>query len=189
MRKVLMVFIFLLSLTSLSYGQVKPASEKPMERSIYDFKVKDISGNDFDFASLKGKKFMIVNTASKCGYTGQYEELQKLYETYKDSGFVIISFPSASFGQEFKTDKKIKKFCDKKYGITFPMMSKTSVTGGEIHPIYKFLTDSTQGVSESDGVDWNFQKYLIDVNGHMYKKISPETSPATLEVIEWIVEE
>ena len=175
-------------MVSVGYTQNASNDDLPSEKSIYDFKVKDISGKDFDFASLKGKKIMIVNTASKCGYTGQYADLQKLYETYNDSGFVIICFPSGSFDQEFETNEEIRKFCDKKYGITFPMMSKTSVTGGAIHPIYQFLTDTSKSGAGGQ-IDWNFQKYLIDVNGHLYKKIAPETSPAVMDVIEWIEED
>ena len=138
-------------------------------------------------AKYKGKKIMVVNTASKCGLTPQYKGLQELYETYKDSGFMIVGFPSNDFMmQEPGNNEKIRTFCTEKYGVTFPMMSKVKVKGKEKHPVYEFLTRAEKnGVADSK-VSWNFQKYLIDENGFLVKHISPKTKPMDEEIISWI---
>lgn len=161
--------------------------ETMQKTSIYDFKVKDLSGNDFDFATLKGKKIMIVNTASECGLTPQYEQLQSIYNKYHDRNFVIIGFPANNFGaQEPGTNAEIGAFCKKNYGVTFPMMSKISVKGDDMHEIYQFLTQkSKNGFADSD-VEWNFQKYLIDEKGQLINVISPRTLPNDKEIITWI---
>jgi len=166
----------------------KPTSELMENRpNIYGFKVKDLSGADFDFSALKGKKIMIVNTASKCGLTPQYKELQSLYEKYKDKNFVIIGFPANNFmGQEPGTDQEIAEFCQANYGVTFPMMGKISVKGKDIAPIYEFLTqESKNGFSDSK-VSWNFQKYLLNQNGQIERVIDPKTPPTDKEIIDWI---
>jgi glutathione peroxidase len=157
------------------------------QNTIYSYKVKDIDGNEFDFASLKGKKIMIVNTASKCGFSPQYEELQQLYKKYKDQGFVIVGFPANNFKeQEPGTDKEIAQFCTLEYGVTFPMMSKVSVKGDDMAPIYKFLTQKKLNGEEDSSVKWNFQKYLIDENGHLYDYYSPWRSPDAKGIVNWI---
>lgn len=155
--------------------------------SIYQFKVTDLSGKEFDFASLKGKKVMIVNTASKCGLTPQYKDLETIYTEYKDKGFVIIGFPANNFAaQEPGTSKEIAEFCQLNYGVTFPMMDKISVKGDDMAPIYHFLTEkSKNGLQDSD-VEWNFQKYLINENGELVKVISPRTLPTDPEIVNWI---
>ena len=160
-----------------------------MEKTIYQFKVKDIDGNSFDFKSLKGKKIMIVNTASKCGLTPQYKGLQKLYDRYKDNGFVIIGFPANDFmWQEPGSNKEIAAFCEKNYGVTFPMMGKISVKGNNMHPIYQFLTQASKNGYKSSKVSWNFQKYLIGPDGKLEKIIAPRTAPLNEEVVSWIEE-
>lgn len=157
------------------------------KETIYQFKVEDLYGNDFDFSSLKGKKIMVVNTASECGLTPQYESLQELYEKYKNRDFVIVGFPANNFGgQEPGTDEQIAAFCEKNYGVTFPMMSKISVKGKDIHPVYKFLTEKEKNGLEDSEVQWNFQKYLIDEEGHVAKVIPPQTLPVDEAVINWI---
>lgn len=162
-------------------------AEKVMKQSIHTFKVQDIEGKEFDFASLKGKKIMVVNTASKCGLTPQYKDLQALYEQYKDKGFVIVGFPANDFmKQEPGTNEEIVSFCQKNYGVTFPMMSKISVKGKEMHPIYQFLTQKAKNGLEDSEVDWNFQKYLLNENGELEKVISPRTSPNDKEILEWL---
>ncbi|HEY0090943.1 MAG TPA: glutathione peroxidase, partial [Flavobacterium sp.] len=119
----------------------KTKNSKSMSASIYDYKVTDLTGNEFDFASLKGKKILIVNTASKCGLTPQYIELEKLYKSYQGTGLVVVGFPANNFGaQEPGTNDEIASFCQMNYGVTFPMMGKISVKGDDMHPIYKFLT-------------------------------------------------
>ena len=157
-------------------------------QTIYDFKVTDIDGKDFDLASLKGKKVMIVNTASKCGLTPQYEELEKLYQTYKDQNFVIIGFPSNDFmSQEPGSNEEIKEFCTKNYGVSFPMMSKIEVKGKEMHPLYQFLTEKSKNGYSDNSVKWNFQKYLINEKGELVKVIAPGTKPLSEEITSWIV--
>jgi glutathione peroxidase len=157
------------------------------KQSIHQFKVKDLDGNNFDFASLKGKKVMIVNTASKCGLTPQYEKLEALYEKYKSKNFIIIGFPANNFmGQEPGSNEEIATFCQKNYGVTFPMMSKISVKGKDMHPVYQFLTSKDKNGLEDNEVQWNFQKYLLNVNGELEKVISPRTQPDDSSIIEWI---
>jgi glutathione peroxidase len=157
------------------------------KQSIHQFNVKDLEGNDFDFASLKGKKVMIVNTASKCGLTPQYEKLEALYKKYESKNFVIIGFPANNFmGQEPGSNEEIATFCQKNYGVTFPMMSKISVKGKDMHPVYQFLTSKDKNGLEDNEVQWNFQKYLLNENGELEKVISPRTQPDDKSIIEWI---
>jgi glutathione peroxidase len=157
------------------------------KQSIHQFKVNDLDGNNFDFASLKGKKVMIVNTASKCGLTPQYEKLEALYEKYKSKNFIIIGFPANNFmGQEPGSNEEIATFCQKNYGVTFPMMSKISVKGKDMHPVYQFLTSKDKNGLEDNEVQWNFQKYLLNANGELEKVISPRTQPDDKSIIEWI---
>lgn len=159
------------------------------QQSFYDFKVKTISGADFDFATLKGKKVMIVNTASKCGFTPQYEDLEKLYREYGGDNFVIIGFPANNFlKQEPGTNAEIAEFCSRNYGVTFPMMAKISVKGDDIHPLYQWLTTASLNGYGDSKVEWNFQKYLIDENGKIINVIKPKVKPGSEEVISWISE-
>jgi len=162
-------------------------TKKKTMNSIYDFKVETLSGDPFDFSTLKGKKVMIVNTASECGLTPQYEKLERIYTKYKDRGFVIVGFPANNFGeQEPGTNADIATFCKVNYGVTFPMMAKISVKGEDMHPIYRYLTSkSANGVADSE-VEWNFQKYLIDENGKLVKVIKPQVQPDDAEIISWI---
>ena len=155
--------------------------------NIYQFKVTDLYGLEFDFSSLKGKKIMVVNTASECGLTPQYSDLQKLYDTYKEEDFVIIGFPANNFGgQEPGSDMQIATFCKENYGVSFPMMSKISVKGDDMHEVYQFLTKkSKNGLQDSD-VAWNFQKYLIDENGELVQVIEPKTLPTDPQIVAWI---
>uniref|UniRef100_UPI00404968B0 glutathione peroxidase n=1 Tax=Flavobacterium sp. TaxID=239 RepID=UPI00404968B0 len=159
-----------------------------MERAtIHQFKVQDLEGKEFDFSTLKGKKIMVVNTASKCGLTPQYKDLQATYDKYKAENFVIIGFPANDFmSQEPGTSDEIATFCERNYGVTFPMMDKISVKGKEMHPIYQFLTQKAKnGVADSD-VEWNFQKYLLNEDGQLDMIISPRTLPTDAKVINWI---
>ncbi|MFC4740714.1 glutathione peroxidase [Flavobacterium ponti] len=157
------------------------------KETIYQFKVTDLYGEEFDFSTLKGKKIMIVNTASECGLTPQYKDLETIYEKYKDKNFVIVGFPANNFGsQEPGSDKEIAAFCEKNYGVTFPMMSKISVKGNDMHEIYQFLTQKSKNGLEDSEVQWNFQKYLINENGELEKVIAPRTLPTDDSVIKWI---
>lgn len=185
------LFIFTCSII-LFWGYQSQAqntqSKTTMEKqTIYQFKVKDLAGNDFDFASLKGKKIMIVNTASRCGFTPQYEQLQALYKQYKDKGFVIIGFPANNFGaQEPGTNAEIAVFCKLNYGVTFPMMSKISVKGNDMHEVYQFLTQkSKNGVKDSD-VKWNFQKYFLNEKGELEEVYLSAVEPNSAKIVDWI---
>lgn len=157
------------------------------QTSFYSLKAKTIDGQDFDFASLKGKKVMIVNTASKCGHTPQYKDLEALYKEYSSKNFVIIGFPANNFAnQEPGTNQEIKEFCTKNYGVSFPMMSKISVKGDDMNPVYQWLTKkSLNGVMDSE-VSWNFQKYLIDGTGHLVMMVPTKELPESEKVIGWI---
>ncbi len=154
---------------------------------IYQFKVKTLTDDDFDFSSLKGKKVLVVNTASECGYTPQYKDLQKLYDTYKDDNFTIIGFPANNFGQqEPGTNIEIAEFCEQNYGVSFPMMSKISVKGDDMHPLYQFLTQKEKNGFKDSEVKWNFQKYLIDENGHVVNFFLSKTLPTDDAIVNWI---
>ncbi len=162
-------------------------SQMSQKQNIYQFKVEDIAGNIFDFSTLAGKKIMIVNTASKCGFTPQYAELEKLYENYKNSGFVIIGFPANNFlWQEPGSNQEIASFCQKNYGVTFPMMAKIDVKGSKKHPVYQFLTEKEKNGLDDSKVKWNFQKYLIDREGNLSIIVPPKTSPRDKKIIDWI---
>ncbi|MCP2025087.1 glutathione peroxidase [Flavobacterium sp. HSC-32F16] len=163
-------------------------SDKAMTKeTIYQFKVEDLSGDTFDFASLKGKKILIVNTASKCGLTPQYKDLEAVYKEYKDKGFVIVGFPANNFAsQEPGTSKEIETFCQQNYGVTFPMMNKVSVKGEDMSDVYKFLTQKSKNGLQDSEVEWNFQKYLINEKGELVKVIKPRTLVTEPEVINWI---
>ena len=164
------------------------AKTTPMAKeTIYQFKVEDLSGDSFDFSTLKGKKILVVNTASECGLTPQYEQLQEIYEKYKDQNFVIVGFPANNFGsQEPGSNAEIASFCQKNYGVSFPMMSKISVKGKDMHAVYQFLTQKAKNGLEDSEVQWNFQKYLIDENGELAKVVSPRTLPIDDEIVNWI---
>ena len=158
-----------------------------MSNSIHQFMATDIKGETFDFSSLEGKKVMIVNTASQCGLTPQYEKLQELHDTYKNSDFAIIGFPSNDFmGQEPGSNEDISRFCVENYGVTFKMMGKIIVKGEDKHDIYQFLTDKSWNQKTDSQIEWNFQKYLLNEKGELEKVISPQTSPLDQEIIEWI---
>ena len=161
---------------------------KAMEKqNIYQFKVEDLSGKPFDFNSLKGKKILIVNTASKCGLTPQYKELEALYKKYKDQNFVIVGFPANNFGQqEPGTNAEISTFCELNYGVTFPMMSKIFVKGADMHPVYQFLTQKSKNGLQDSEVEWNFQKYLINEKGELEQVIKPQTLPSDASIAQWI---
>lgn len=156
-------------------------------KTIYDFKVTDIKGESFDLATLKGKKVMIVNTASECGLTPQYKQLQSLYDKYKNQNFVIIGFPANNFGsQEPGSNDEISTFCSANYGVTFPMMSKISVKGSDKHPLYQYLTQKSLNGLEDNEVKWNFQKYLISPEGMLVRVVSPQTLPDDASIVSWI---
>lgn len=151
-------------------------------KSIYDFKVSALNGDTIDFANFKGKKILIVNTASKCGFTPQYEGLEKLYETYKDK-LVVIGFPANNFlYQEPGSNEKIQEFCKKNYGVTFPMAAKISVKGKSIAPIYKWLCNKEENGVMDAKITWNFNKFLLDENGKLVAHFTSKVTPMSEEI-------
>ena len=159
-------------------------------KSFYDFSVKTIDGKEYKLADLKGKKVLVVNVASKCGLTPQYAELQDLYDQYKDRNFVIIAFPANNFmGQEPGTNEEIAKFCSANSDVTFPMMAKISVKGKDMAPLYQWLTEKKLNGKQDAPVQWNFQKFMIDENGHWAGVVSPKESPFSEKIITWIEKE
>ncbi len=156
-------------------------------KSLHDFKAEMINGELLDFSSLKGKKVLIVNTASYCGLTYQYQELESLYQNYKELDFEIIAFPSNNFGkQEPGTNEEIANFCDSKYATSFILMSKIDVKGKNIHPVYEWLTTKELNGVKNSSVRWNFQKYLIDENGKLVNYFYPYTSANSNKIKNWI---
>jgi glutathione peroxidase len=157
------------------------------KKSFYDYTVEDISGNLFNLADLKGKKVLVVNTASKCGFTPQYADLEKLYQEFKDRNFVIIGFPANNFmGQEPGSNEEIKNFCMVNYGVSFPMMAKISVKGNDMAPVYKWLTTKDLNGMMDSNVGWNFQKYLIDEKGNLVDMLPSKEKPYSEKIISWL---
>ena len=153
-------------------------ADPPKEKSVYEFTMKDIDGKDIKLNQYKGDVVMIVNTASKCGYTPQYEGLEKIYEKYKDKGFVILGFPANNFGgQEPGAEKEIKEFCTLKYHVSFPMFSKISVKGEDQHPLYSFLTNKESDPEFAGDITWNFNKFLVDKTGNIVARFSSKDTP------------
>jgi glutathione peroxidase len=178
-------FIVLIILAIFALNSVASAQKK----TLHDFVVEDIYGDRFDLSSLKGKKVMIVNTASRCGLTPQFAALENLYKTYSDRNFVIIGFPANNFmNQEPGSNDEIIAFCEENYGVSFPMMSKISVKGEDQHPLYRWLTKQSENGKMDSDVAWNFQKYLVDENGNLVSFLSPRQDPMSDEVIDWITQ-
>ena len=156
-------------------------------KTLYDFKALTIDGQEFDFSTLKGKKVLIVNTASKCGNTPQYKDLEDLYKTYGGDKFAIIGFPANNFlWQEPGSNDTIKAFCTRNYGVTFQMMSKISVKGDSINPLYKWLTSKKENGVMDAPVTWNFQKFMIDENGKLVGMVPPKENPKCDKIVNWI---
>jgi glutathione peroxidase len=155
-------------------------------KNIYDFKVPGLDGKTINFKKYKGKKIMIVNTASKCGNTPQYADLEKLYEQYKNK-LVIIGFPANNFGkQEPGTNDEIGEFCKKNYGVTFPMAEKVSVKGDDIHPLFQYLVDEAAKMGIQDPIKWNFTKFLLDEHGKLIAVIHNKVNPMSDEVTKYL---
>ncbi len=192
MKKLVLIFGLSLLFSCKNQAQevtvIKPLNTNTMSKeTIYSYKVNDLSGNEFDFASLKGKKILIVNTASKCGLTPQYKDLEAIYEKYKSNNFVVVGFPANNFAaQEPGSSKEISEFCQKNYGVTFPMMEKVSVKGGDMCAVYQFLTQKSKNGLQDSEVEWNFQKYLINEKGELEKVVLPQVLPTDQEIVNWI---
>lgn len=157
------------------------------QKSLYDFTVLDIQGHEYELAQLQGKKVLIVNTASKCGLTPQYAGLEKLYQKYGGEDFIILGFPSNDFGgQEPGTNEEIATFCNTRYEVSFPMMSKIKVKGEDKHPLYKWLTEASENGVEESRVTWNFQKYMIDEYGTLVGHVPPRKRPTCRQIVSWL---
>ena len=168
------LLLFLLCILSLKAGDT-------MEKHFYDFKAKSITGESISMLHYKDKVVLVVNVASECGFTPQYEGLEKLYETYKDKGFEILAFPCNQFGgQEPGTAKEIQNFCSSKFSITFPLFEKIDVNGKNTHPLYIFLKSEATGFLGSESIKWNFTKFLIDKKGNVVERYGSMTKPATI---------
>ena len=157
--------------------------EEPM-KSIYDFTMNDIDGNSVNLGNFKGKVLLIVNVASKCGFTGQYAGLEKLYQTHSSNGLVVLGFPANNFmGQEPGTEAEIKHFCSLNYGVTFPMFAKISVKGKTQHPLYEFLTSKETNPHFDGAISWNFNKFLIGREGTILGRFGSRTAPDDEELV------
>ena len=182
MKKILFTAIALAIITMTGIAQTG--------KSFHDFRVETLEGEPFDLAKLKGMKVLVVNTASKCGFTPQYADLQKLYEDYRDEDFMVIGFPANNFmKQEPGTNEDIREFCTRNYGVSFPMMAKISVKGKDMHPVYRWLTRKEANGKMDSSVKWNFQKYMVNEDGSLEGVVSPRTSPFDSRIIEWIRDE
>jgi glutathione peroxidase len=179
MRKLTLILLLCAAITLLA----APGSSPAAPRSIYDFTMKSIDGNPVNLGSYKGKVVLLVNVASKCGFTPQYAGLEKLYEKYKDRGFVIIGVPANNFAQqEPGTNEEIKTFCSRKYNVTFPMMAKVSVLGDDKTPLYVYLTDKSSDPKFAGDIKWNFTKFLFDREGKPAARFEPAVTPDSPEV-------
>lgn len=150
--------------------------------SIYEFEVNKINGETISLEEYKGKVMIIVNTASKCGFSPQYDDLQSLYVQYKEDGVVVLGFPCNQFlNQEPGDDLEIDSYCKLNHGVTFPMFAKVNVKGKEAHPLFSYLTENAPGVMGSKSIKWNFTKFLIDRNGNIVSRFAPKTKPLEME--------
>ncbi|KAA6336572.1 hypothetical protein EZS27_015274 [termite gut metagenome] len=175
----------LLAFISMAAIYTQPGTAQ--NKNFHDFTVKTIEGNDLNLSTFKGKKVLVVNVASKCGLTPQYEKLQALYEKYKNKDFVIIGFPANNFGaQEPGTNTEILAFCTSTYNVTFPMMSKISVKGDDIVPLYEWLTQKKLNGKQDAPVTWNFQKFMIGEQGNWVGFAEPKIDPLSEKIVEWI---
>jgi len=166
-------------------AQVPAPGGKSVSQTVYDFAMKDIDGKEVSLALYKGKVLLIVNTASKCGFTGQYDGLEKLYKTYKDRGLVVLGFPANNFlWQEPGTDGEIKQFCSLKFGVTFPMFSKISVKGKSQDPLYAFLTDEKANPGFGGAITWNFNKFLVNRAGRVVGRFGSKVEPDSKELLQ-----
>ncbi|MED1467967.1 glutathione peroxidase [Bacillus salipaludis] len=146
--------------------------------AIYEFNAKTIDGAEVSLEQFRGKVLLVVNTASKCGFTPQFNELQQIYEKYKDKGFAVLGFPCNQFmNQEPANEEEIKSFCELNYGVTFPMFAKVDVNGSQAHPLFNYLASRAPGVMGSKAIKWNFTKFLVDQTGNVHKRYAPSTKP------------
>ena len=177
MKKIGLILLTLFIAAGCLMSDSVPSAELK-NKSILDFKMKDIDGNDVKLKKYKGNVLLVVNTASKCGYTPQYESLQAIYDKYKAQGFSVLGFPANNFGgQEPGTEAEIKEFCTTKYKVSFPMFAKISVKGDDQDPLYKFLTSKETNPSFAGDITWNFNKFLIDKKGNVVARFTSKDKP------------
>ncbi len=183
-KYILLISLLLFSSVALmAFGSSRNSSSNVFESNVYEFSVLDIEGNKVDLSKYKGKVSLIVNTASKCGYTPQYKGLQAIYDKYKDDGFVVIGFPANNFGgQEPGSNEEIKEFCTSKYKVSFPMFAKISVKGEDQEALYKFLTNKELHPDTGGDITWNFNKFLIDKDGKVIARFSSKDAPESEKV-------
>ncbi len=163
---------------------IQPIAKEHTVQSIYDFKVKTIEGKETTLEPYKGKVMLIVNVASKCGYTPQYEGLEVLYKKYKAKGLVILGFPCNQFSsQEPGSEKEIQNFCRVNFGVTFPMFAKINVNGDKTHPLYRYLKSEQPGFLGTESIKWNFTKFLVDKEGKVVDRFGSSTKPKSLEAV------
>jgi glutathione peroxidase len=185
MKQTLLILLAFVALSATAQKANKMAS-KSDPHSIYQFSVPSIEGKTINFADFKGKKILVVNTASKCGYTRQYEGLEKLYKENKDN-LVIIGFPANNFGQqEPGTDEEIQEFCKARFGVTFPLAKKIEVVGDNTHPLYKWLTSKEKNGVLDATIKWNFNKFLLDENGKMIEYFPSKVEPTGEEISKYL---
>lgn len=176
--KIFVISLIMTMMTSVIHAQ---------QKSFYDFTVETIDGKDLPLSTFKGKKVLVVNVASKCGFTPQYAKLEELYTKYGKDNFVVIGFPANNFlSQEPGSNEEIKEFCTLNYGVTFPMMAKISVKGKDMAPLYKWLTQESENGVQDAKVGWNFHKFLIDENGKWVASYGSSTDPLSKEITGWI---
>lgn len=190
-KRMMIVVVLSIVVVSFSCTSETKESDKMMSENIYGFNVTDIDGNEVSLNEYEGKVLLIVNVASKCGYTKQYTGLQAIYEKYKDQGFVVLGFPCNQFGgQEPGTEKEIKEFCEANFNVTFPMFSKIDVNGDNTHPLYKYLKSNAKGTLGTQDIKWNFAKFLVNKNGVVQDRIGTQTTPESMtEQIEKLLAE
>jgi len=177
---ILMPIMALFSQTNIK-SKIKDSEGKIAKQSFYDFSAKSITGKDISMSDYKGKVVVVVNVASKCGFTPQYEGLQELYQNHKEEGLVILGFPSNQFAnQEPGSNEDIADFCTLNYGVTFPMFSKIDVNGKDAHPLYQFMKSQQSGFP-GDAIKWNFTKFLIDKEGNVVERFASTTKPESME--------
>lgn len=186
MKKLFILLLSVVAFLQSCTGQKSENTAKEMGKTIYDYKVEALDGGEINFADYKGKKILIVNTASQCGFTPQYADLEKLYETYKDK-LVIVGFPANNFGgQEPGTNAEIGAFCQKNYGVTFPMAAKVSVKGDDKAPIFKYLTEKELNGVKNSAILWNFTKFLLDENGKVIDSFVSTTKPTDVAITKYL---
>lgn len=185
--KIILASALLVSLTAATpKNNIAMNDNNDPGKNIYSFQIKSLDGGTIDFSQFKGKKILIVNTASHCGFTPQYSALEKLYQQYKDK-LVIVGFPSADFGdQEFHDNDSIKAFCQKNYGVTFPLTTRVDVKGDNTTPIYKYLCNKSENGVLDATISWNFNKFLIDENGNLIAHFDSKVTPDSEEITKYL---